>query len=113
MEIKEKKNSMRINLEKMFKKYESLDISEIDNIIILKKGIKSNLLLHFRKQYKKEYNRIHHDRQLAYMNAYSKKKYDADVDGYRAMRSKQINRFYVCKKKGVNKNSESENILCN
>ena len=96
---------------KYYKKYESFELSEVEKIVVLKKALKKDLLLLFRKINKIIYNRIHHERQLAYMINYSKSKWDDDKDGYKEKRRAQILSHYVKVIKGVKNYKESDKLI--
>jgi hypothetical protein len=95
-------------LKKSDLKFEQL---EMDNITIMKKALKHDLLLFFRKAYIRFYlsqNREYHNKRVA---IYSKKKYHENKDGYKEKRLEQITMNYIKKKAIINEKNDLEYLL--
>ena len=71
---------------------------EMDNITILKKALKHDLLMFFRKAYFRYYLSQNREKLNVNMAKYSKKRYHENKDGYKEKRIEQISKNHIKKK---------------
>jgi hypothetical protein len=83
----------------------------MDNITILKKALKHDLLKFFRKAYFRYYT-FQNKKQLNIKQAeYSKKRYNENKDNYKEKRIEQISKNYIKKKALENSQNDLEFLL--
>jgi hypothetical protein len=103
---------MKRTLIKYLKKSElEFEKLEMDNITIIKKALKHDLLMFFRKSYVRKYISEHREHHNAQSAKYMKAKYHENKDGYKAKKMEQINKNYIKNKAMKNCKNDLEYLL--
>jgi hypothetical protein len=103
---------MKRTLIKYLKKSElEFEQLEMDNITVIKKALKHDLLLFFRKAYLRYYSSQNREKLNMNMAKYSKKRYHENKDGYKEKRIEQITKNYIKKKAVINEKNDLEYLL--
>jgi hypothetical protein len=84
---------------------------EMDNITILKKALKHDILLFFRKAYLRYYAVKNKEKLNIKQAEYAKKRYTENKDGYKEKRLEQISKNYIKKKALQNQKNDLEFLL--
>jgi hypothetical protein len=104
---------MKRTLIKYLKKSDDYKLieSEVDNITMIKKALKHDILLFFRKAYIRRYLSEHREHHNARVAKYMKEKYHENKDGYKAKKIEQINKNYIKNKAIRNSTNDLEYLL--